>query len=161
MNANPGVLQNTKINNFSNRFDQIKRSYGSCSGTKGSDEPNDFTDERLRVAGLWRSAICDALDDADADDFVGDGVTARVLLRRRRGGKPASLIVVDGIGRAGDFVTALMLNTEVDWPVDAVNGMLRFAPSCVSYAGYCARFTGVVSADVSFRCAFDAVELPG
>ena len=64
-----------------------------------------MTGERLRVAGPWRPAICDALDDAEAADFVGDGVTTRVLLRRLRGGEPVSLLEVDGIGRAGDFGT--------------------------------------------------------
>ena len=77
------------MNHVSKRFDQIKRSQGSCSGTEGSDDPDDFTGERLRVAGPCRPATCDALDAADADDFVGDGVAARVLLRRRRGDEPA------------------------------------------------------------------------
>ena len=41
-----------------------------------------------------------------------------------RGGEPALLLMVDGIGRTGDFGTKLLLNNEVDPPVDAVNGML-------------------------------------
>ena len=123
--------------------------------------PDDFTGERLRVVGPWRPALCDALDEVDAADFGGDGVTARVLLRRLRGGDPASLLEVDGIGRDGDFGTMLMLNTEVDSPADAVNGMLRSVQSCVTHAGRGTRFTGTVSADVSFRCAFDAVDVPG
>ena len=52
-----------------------------------------------------------------------------MLLRRRRNGEPASLLAVDGIGRAGDFGMALILNTEVDSLADAVNGMLRSALS--------------------------------
>ena len=112
----------------------MKRSYGSCSGTEGSDEPVDFTGERPRVVGPWRPALCDALDEVDAADFVGDGVTARLLLRRLRGGYPASLLEVDGIGRDGDFGTMLMLNTEVDSPADAVNGILRSVQSCVTHA---------------------------
>ena len=84
-----------------------------------------------------------------------------MLLRKRRGGEPASLLEVDGIGRAGDFGTALILNTEVDSPADAVNGMLRSALSCVIHAGRGTRFTGHVHVDASFRCAFDAVDAPG
>ena len=115
----------------------------------------------MRVTGPWRPAICDALDDADAADFVGDGVTACVLLQRLRGCKSASLLKMDGIGRASDFGTTLMLNTKVDSPADAVNVMLRSPPSCVTHAGGVARFTGAVTADVSFHCAFDAVDVPG
>ena len=83
----------------------------SCAGTEGSDAPDDFTGERLRVAGPWRLATCDALVAANADDFVGDGMAARMLLQRRRGGEPASLLEVNGIEGAGDFGTALILNT--------------------------------------------------
>ena len=98
--------------------------------------------------------------DADANDFVGDGVAVRTLLRRRRGGEPASLLEVDGIGRAGDFGMALILNTEVDSPADAVNGMLKSILSCVIHAGRGTRFTCPVHVDASFRCAFDAVDVP-
>ena len=55
----------------------------------------------------------------------------------------------------------MILNTEVDSPADAVNGMLRFALSCVIHAGRGTRFTGPVHVDASFRCAFDAVDAPG
>ena len=127
----------------------------------GSDAPDDFTGERLRVACPWRPAICDELDDAEVADFFGDGVPARVLLQRLRGGDPASLREVDGIGRAGDFGTRLMSNTEVDSAVDAVNGMPMSVPSCVTHAGHGAMYTGVASAAVNFRCALDAVEVPG
>ena len=101
------------------------------------------------------------LEGADADDFVGDGVTVCRMLRIKRGGEPASLLAVDGIGRDGDFGTALMLNTEVDSPADAVNGMLRSVPSCLIHAGCGTRFTGAVHVDVSFRCVFDVVNVPG
>ena len=84
-----------------------------------------------------------------------------MLLRRRRGGEPASLLEVDGIGRAGDFGTALILKTEVDSPADAVNGMLRSVVSFLIHAGRGTRFTGPVHVDASFRCAFDAVDVPG
>ena len=84
-----------------------------------------------------------------------------MLLRRRRGGEPASLLEVDGIGFAGDFGTALILNTEVDSPADAVNGMMRSALSCVIHAGRGTRFSGPVHVDASFRYAFDAVDVPG
>ena len=84
-----------------------------------------------------------------------------MLLRRRRGGEPDSLLVVDGIGRAGDFGTAFILNTEDDSPADAVNGMLRSVLSCVIHAGQATRFTGPVHVDASFRCAIDAVDVPG
>ena len=84
-----------------------------------------------------------------------------MLLRRRRGGEPASLLEVDGIGRAGDFGKALILNTEFDSPADPVNGMLRSVLSCVIHARRGTRFTGPVNVDASFRCAFDAVDVPG
>ena len=78
-----------------------------------------------------------------------------------RGGEPASLFEDDGIGRAGDFGTTLMLNTGGYSPADAVNEMLRSVQSCVTHAGRGTRFTGAVPSDVNFRCAFDAVDVPG
>ena len=126
----------------------------------GSDVPDDFTGERLRVAGPWRPSVCDVVDDAEVADIVGDNVTARMLLCRRRGGHPASLLEVEGIGRTVDFGTMFMSNTEVDSPVDAVNGMLRSAPSCATHAGRGTRLTGSIFVDTSFRCAFDAVGVP-
>ena len=83
------------------------------------------------------------------------------MLCRRRGGEPASLLEVEGIDRAGDFGTALILNTEVDSPADTVNGMLRSVPSCAIYAGRGTRLTGPVHVDASFRCAFDVVDVSG
>ena len=71
------------------------------------------------------------------------------------------MLEVDGIGRAGDFGMALILNTEIDSPADAVNGLLRSVLSCVIHAGRGTRFTGPVHVDASFRCAFDAVDVPG
>ena len=84
-----------------------------------------------------------------------------MLLRRRRGGEPASLLEVDGIGRAGNFGTALILNTEVDSPANAVNGMLRSVPSFAIHAGRGTRLTNPVLVDATFRCAFDVVDVPG
>ena len=82
-----------------------------------------------------------------------------MLKQRLLGGDPASLLEVDGIGRADDFGTTLMSNTEVDPAVDDVNGILRSVPSCVTHAGHGARYTGVVCAAVNFRCTFDAVKV--
>ena len=53
-----------------------------------------------------------------------------------------------------------MLNTEVDSPVYAVNGMLRSTTSFVTYAGRNARCTSAVFVNAVFRCAFDAVDVP-
>ena len=58
----------------------MAKGQGSSAGTGNSDAPDDFTGERLPVAGPGRPALCDTLDNADAADFVGDGVTARIRL---------------------------------------------------------------------------------
>lgn len=65
-------------------YSNIRTSQVLCSGTGGSNASDGVANERLRVTGPLRPALCDVLDDADAADFVGDAVVAHVLLRRTR-----------------------------------------------------------------------------
>ena len=82
----------------------MKRSQDSCSGSEGRDALDDFTGERLRVAGPLRPALCDEFEDVEALDFFGVGVAARVLLQNMCGSEPALLLDVDVIGCFGDFI---------------------------------------------------------
>ena len=68
--------------------------------------PDDDAGVRLRVVVFLRPALSDSLNDADAADFVGDSVVARVLFRRTRVSvaEPASLLEVEAIGRVGDWL---------------------------------------------------------
>lgn len=119
----------------------------------GSVEPRDETGERLRVPRFWRQAPCNTLDNADATDFVGDGVVAL----RRSHGKPASLFEVDAIGRAGECGMGSMSKTDALNAI-AASSTLRLLPARISHAGKdCGNFTGMRLADARLCCSFAEV----
>ena len=91
----------------------------------------DEAGERLRVVGPWRPALCDTLDDADAADFVFNGVMARALIRTTRlgGGEPASLREVDAIGHVIDGGITLILKSDGSGSFDACELSSRFLPA--------------------------------
>ena len=108
-----------------------------CSGIVGSLEPCGKTGERLRVAGFWRLAPCDTLDNTDAADFVGDEVVVRALIRRTHvgGNKLASLLEDDAICRAGECGIASIFKTDAS-SAFAASITQRLAPALIRYAGY-------------------------